>query len=234
MTDPIENLVTRMMAKLSHGGGQDKEKETPTTNKVEENAAESEDPIFDMEIGMIAEELKKRKESGEDISNSVTVINTPEGSVEEEEEEEQCTGDPFLDSILGRLRSCEVEIKREESKTPYEKDQERFMRDDYSTGDPKIDRIFNRLKAASKPHDRLTDPNMTVDQMFKLLCEGNADAEECINELLKAGETDPRAGLCIYSRVDSRGCYGKDLADVWIASDRDVQKFITNINDWRK
>lgn len=157
MTDPVENFVARMMAKLSHGGSQDEEKETPTTNKVGENTAESEDPIFDMEIGMIAEELKRRKESGEDISNSVTVINTPKGSVEVEEEEEeeeeeegQCTGDPFLDSILGRLRSCEVEVEREESKTPYEKDQERFMRDDYSTGDPKIDRIFNRLKVEKK------------------------------------------------------------------------------------
>jgi hypothetical protein len=232
-----------MLARLSHGGSQAEEKETPTDDEVEKNAEESEDPIFDMEIGMIAEELKKRKESGEDISNSVTVINTPKGSVEveEKEEEEQCTGDPFLDSLLGRLRSCEEEVEKEESKTPYEKDQERFMRDDYSTGDPKIDRIFNRLKVEKKvkeselkPHDRLTDSNMTVDHMFKLLCEGNADAEECINELLKAGETDQRAGLCIYSRVDSRGCYGKDLADVWIASDRDVQKFIDNINDWHK
>lgn len=119
----------------------------------------------------------------------------------------------------------------------YQKDQERFMSDNYSTGDPKIDQIFNRLKekeVALKPHDRLTDPNMSIDRMFELLCEGNADAEECISSLMKASETDPRAGLCIYSRVDSRGCYGKDLADVWITSDRDVQKFITNISNWRK
>jgi hypothetical protein len=120
-------------------------------------------------------------------------------------------------------------------------DQERFMSVNYTTGDPKIDQILNKLKVEKKvkeselkPHDRLTDPNMPIDRMIELLCEGNADAEECINSLMKASETDPRAGLCIFSRVDSRGCYGKDLADVWISSDRDVQKFITNINNWRK
>lgn len=136
---------------------------------------------------------------------------------------------------MANSEECYVE------KTPYQKDQERFMRDDYTTGDPEIDLLLNKLKAAKKekesglkPHDRLTDPNMSIDHMIKLLCEGNTDAEECINSLMKASETDPRAGLCIYSRVDSRGCYGKDLADVWISSDRDVQKFIVNINNWRK
>jgi hypothetical protein len=131
--------------------------------------------------------------------------------------------------------------EREKNKTPYEKDQERFMRDDYSTGDPRIDKLLNRFKAAKKeqenalkPHDRLTEPNMTTDHMFSLLCEGNADAEEYISELLKASKTDRKAGLCIFSRVDSRGCYGKDLADVWIASNRNVQEFIANIDNWNK
>lgn len=77
-------------------------------------------------------------------------------------------------------------------------------------------RIVSTLKKKNK---RLTDTDMSEDQMILFLGENHPSAREAISSLLEAGKNgNEMAGLSIFTLIDLKGIYGKELGDLWESS----------------